>query len=94
MRTSRSLTVSRRIQEGSLPTPHPDADLPWMQNPLDADPLGRPHLDADPPRQTPWSCEQLRMLGSRHPSPCQTNICENITLPQISFAGGNEKKNW
>ena len=30
------------------------------------------------------------MLGSQPPPRGQTNTCENITLPQTSFAGGKE----
>ena len=35
----------------------------------------------------PWSCDLWCMLGSQPPP--WTNTCENITLPQTSFAGGN-----
>ena len=72
MRTARLLAVSCRARRG-LPPPPP--------HPPDADPLPpgyRPHPEADTPwRQThpPWT------EGMRH-------ACENITLPQTSFAGG------
>ena len=33
-------------------------------------------------------CTHPSKPGGRHPRG-QTNICENITLPQTSFAGGN-----
>ena len=68
MRTARLLTVSRSIPYvsggGGLPnspgcTPPLDADTPWMQIPLDADP---PALDADPP-------------GGRHLSGCRPPRC-------------------
>ena len=77
MRTARSLTVSHSIQWGVLPNP------PWMQIPLDVDPLHaeppgcrspgcRPPLDADLP-----------------PVNRMAHGCKNITLPQTWFEGGN-----
>ena len=52
---------------------------PQMQTPLDGDPLP---LDADPLVMWP-------VMHARKPTPYgQTNTCENITLPQTSFAGG------
>ena len=76
---------SRRQSPGADPpgVRHPlDADH-QIQTPLDADTPGcRPPLDADP-----WSCDLWCMLG---PPPVNrmTDTCENITLPQTSFAGG------
>ena len=69
----------------------------WMQaDPLEADPPGgRPPLEADPLWiQTPWSCDLWCMLGSHPLIPVDrmTNACENITLPQTSFAGGKYSK--
>ena len=58
---------------GVCPTPPP----PWMQT-----------LGSTPPwKQTPlWSCDACWEATP----PCgQTNTCDNITLPQTSFAGGN-----
>ena len=62
---------------GGLPNPL-DADLPWRQTSLDADPPGHVTCDAcweanlPPP---PWT-EGM------------TDTCENITLPQTSFVDG------
>ena len=51
--------------------------------PPDADPL-----DAEPP--LPRGCKQKPVEAD--PYPCgQTNTCENITLPQTSFTGGNNE---
>ena len=52
-----------------------------------------------PPRtQTPWSCDLWCMLGSQPLPPLNgekrmTDACENITLPQTSFPGGNNTNN-
>ena len=44
----------------------------------------RPPLDADPLVMWP-------VMHAGKPTPRgQTNTCENITLPQTSFAGGNK----
>ena len=82
MRTTRSLTVSRSIlqERGVCPTNS-------MHTHLDADPPPTPRmqipLDTDIP-----GCRQPLM---QNPSPCeQTDRCENITLSQTSFAGGNK----
>ena len=73
MRTTHLLTISRSIQWGDLPNP------PWMQTSSGCRPpwIQTP-LDVGPP-------------GRRLPPPVDrmTEACENITLPQISFAGCN-----
>ena len=78
MRTARLLTISWSIPciLGDMNNPAPPP-LPQMQTPsLDADPLVMwPVMHAGKP--TPSSREQ-------------TSTCENITLPQASFAGGND----
>ena len=52
--------------------------------PLDADPhpWRQPPLDAEP-----WSCGLWYILQSQKR---MTDACENITLPQTLFAGGNK----
>ena len=56
---------------------------PWMHTPhppLNADPPEcRPPPDAEPQMQTPLDAD---------PPGHVTHACENITLPQTSFAGG------
>ena len=53
-----------------------DKDLPWTETPLGQRPLDHVTCDAC------WEID---------PQPCgQTNTCENITLPQTSFAGGKK----
>ena len=45
--------------------------------------LDRPPSDPDPDRNPPWT--QME-------PPCeQMSICENITYPQTSFSGGNNR---
>ena len=53
----------------------PTPPLPWIQNPF---PLHADPPDADPWMQTPTPVDRM------------TGACENITLPQTSFAGGNK----
>ena len=77
------------------------AQPPWMQtSPPDADPLGcSPLLNAD----TPLDADPLPRMQSpldAEPPECRptpvdrmTDACENITLPQTSFAGGNNVTN-
>ena len=57
----------------------------------DTDPLDRQPPDRDPPGQGPPSL--YRDPAPRTETPPvnrQTKACENITLPQTSFAGGNK----
>ena len=110
MRATRSLTISHSIQ-GGLPTPHSmqtssEADPPKCRSPslLDADapgcrppPLvGRPPLNAEPPRGRPPSptptpeaeppghltCDAC-WEANPHPlwTGGMTHTCKNITLP-------------
>ena len=75
MRTARSSTIV-----GGLCLP-PDKD------PLDKDPL-----DKDPPRQRPPGTEtplDRDPPEQRIPVDRMTHACETITLPETSFAGGN-----
>ena len=99
MRTARSLTISHSIPGVICPTPldadppgcRPflHADPPWMLTPagyrpsLDAD----TSLDADPPFHV--TCDAC---WEANPTPMNrmTHRCKNITLPQTSFAGGNQ----
>ena len=68
---------------------HPDHPPPECRPfPLDADPTQmQTHVDADP-----LSCDQWCMLGSQPPPMNRmTHRSKNITLPQTSFAGGNNE---
>ena len=79
--------------EDPLEADPPDADIPWMQILLDTDPpevvpprAVRALLEADPPGYV--TCDAC---WEANPSPYgQTNTCENIALPQTSFAGSNK----
>ena len=77
MRTARLLAVSCSAHGGSAQSPPPDADPPGCRPPLDADPPGHVTCgacwEAPPPARTEG----------------MTHACENITLLQTSFAGGN-----
>ena len=77
MCTAHLLTVSSSfpcILGGVCPKP-PEADPMEAAHPLEADPLDPPgHMTCD----ACWKATPNR----------QTNTCENITLPQSSFAGG------
>ena len=88
MRTVRLLTVShvsRGLGGGQTPLwmqtlpgcRHP----PWRQTPLDAD----PPFGCTPPGHMTWDA-----CWEANP---QTNTCENITLPQISFAADKYGQN-
>ena len=57
-----------------------------MQTPLEADPP-----DAEPLGYV--TCDAC-WEGNRPPPNRQTNTCENITLPQTSFVGGNNIRYW
>ena len=85
IRTARSLTISRSIQwAGGLPN-YPRCRLSWMQTPLPE--AGRPlSWRQTPPEADPFGC--------RPPMNRMTHRCENITLPQILFAGGNKTIRW
>ena len=67
---------------------------PRMQTPH---PRGRPStLDADPPGGRPpghVTCDACLEATPPHPPTIDrvTDACENITLPQTSFAGGKKK---
>ena len=55
---------------------------------LDADPPGGRHpLDADPPGCV--TCDACWEANPHPPVDRMTDACENITLPQTLFAGGN-----
>ena len=73
---------------GVCPTPL-HAYPPGCRTPFDADP---PPLAADPPPgcRPPGHVTCDGCWEAKHPPlpPTQTNTCENITLPQTSFAGG------
>ena len=84
MRTARLLTISRSIPciSGGLhkwatshPPPNRQTPTSWIQTPL----------NADPPVMWPG----MHAGKSAPPPGGQINTCENITLPQTSFAGGN-----
>ena len=78
MRTAHSLTVFHSIHGGGvgcLPNTPGGSPL-WMQTPLEANPPGHLTWDAC------WEANPLWTEGMTH-------ACENITLPQTSFAGGN-----
>ena len=75
----------------------------WMQTSQGYRPILRqtpcrppldPHLlDADPPRQIPLVMWPVMHAGKATPIPCgqkEWHACENITLPQTSFAGDNK----
>ena len=87
MRTTRLLIISRSIscvsEEGSAQSPcPPDADPP------DADqPGGRPSGHV--------TCDACWEANPPLPPPVNRMVhrCENITLPQTSFAGGNNGDN-
>ena len=83
MLTAHLLTVSRSIQWGREVSAHPPMQTPQRQIPCPLPEMQTP-LDADPLRSFDLWC----MLGS-HPPNRMTNRCKNITLPQTSFAGGN-----
>ena len=73
------MTVSRSIpciSGGGLP------NAPWMQTPLDAYPLWK----QTPSHVTCDACWETNppLLWTEG----MTHACENITLPQTSFAGG------
>ena len=63
----------------------PWRQIPWRQT----SPWGTP-----PHIQTLWSCDLWCILGSHPfiPVDRMTNACENIILPQTSFAGGKYSK--
>ena len=64
-----------------------DADLPWMQTPLEATP---PHADSPeyrPPGHV--TCDACWKANPTPQPPLWIETCENITLPQTMFAGGN-----
>ena len=75
MRTARSLTVSHSIQWGVLPNP------PWMQIPLDVDPL-----HAEPPGCRSPGCRP-QLDADLPPVNRMAHGCKNITLPQTWLAG-------
>ena len=72
-------SVVSHVSPGGLPNPLLDADPPldaeppWMQTPLEAEPPGHVTCDA---------CWEANPPVGR-----MTDACENITLPQTSFAG-------
>ena len=78
MCTACLLTVYLSISGGRSAHP-PGGRPPWMQTPLDADPPGHVTCDAC------WE-------ANHPPFPVNRIIdaCENITLPQTSFVGGNK----
>ena len=81
MRTARLLTVSRSIRWEGLQTPLLRQTLPLMEAdpPLDSDMW--PVMHAEKPSQyPPPPREQMNRM---------THGCENITVLQTSFAGGN-----
>ena len=64
---------------------------PPDRDPLDGDPPGqRPHWTETPVQRPPWTDPLVKWpvmhAGTETPRG-QTNTCENITLPQTSFAG-------
>ena len=67
---------------GSPWTETPPGQRPPGQRPLDRDPI-----DRDPPLQRPPRQEVTSYIDPRR----QTNVSEDITLPQTSFAGGKYK---
>ena len=90
MRTAGLLNISHGVCGGSA------QPLPQMQTPLGADPPGfipPPQMqtpsEADPPGHV--TCDAC---WEANPSPPLVNrmtySCKNITLPQISFAGGKK----
>ena len=72
--------VSQADWRGGLSKPPGYRSLSWMQTPW-----CRP-----PQMHTPCSCDMWCMLGSQPPLDRMTDTCDNITLPQTSFAGGNK----
>ena len=75
--------VVPHVSQGVWPTPPPWMQTPWMQippvvGPLDVDPLG--HV----------TCDRYREANLL-PMDRMTDACENITLAQTSFAGGNNR---
>ena len=79
MRTARSLPYRR----GS----------PWTENPLDREPpFGqRAPLTETSPTDAPWTNTlQTDTPPTETKTPMWTDTRENITLPQASFAGGND----
>ena len=81
MRTTRSSSRPRGVS-----TRYPPG--PGTPPPETRHPPGTRH----PPEQTP---PISGTPGTRHPPPVNrmTNRCKNITLPQTSFAGGNQQQN-
>ena len=82
--------------DGGLP--NPQRQIPWMQTPLDEDPLNPDPmmwtlLEADPLwRQTPpghVTCDACWEAKSPW-TELLTDGSENITLPKTSFAGSND----
>ena len=65
---------------------------PWRQNPPGGRlPCRQTPLEVDPQEGT-WDWAARQEVTSYRDSPHgQTNTCENFTLPQTSFAGGNKK---
>ena len=91
MHTARSLTVSRSIRRGG-----PAHLPPRLQTPY-ADPGCRPPGCRPPWMQTPWM-QTSRLQTPLDTDPLdadplcgQTNTCENITLPETSFACRNNR---
>ena len=76
-------------------SPHRD---PSGQRPQDRDPLWtETHLwkehgtrDGDPSLEGTWD-QAVRQEVASYPLDRMTDVCENITLPQASFAGGNNQ---
>ena len=85
MRTTRLLTVFRSIPciSGGLPNPTGSPRDPPGSNPLpDADPP-----NVDPPGHV--TCDACWKANPTPQPPLWIETCENITLPQTMFAGGN-----
>ena len=87
--------IVSHVSRGGGSAPHPDSDPLWMQPPLDANPQRQTPLPTDatpPPRCRPpghVTCDAC-WEANRPPPSGQTNTCENITLPKISFTGSNK----
>ena len=75
-----------------------------LGDPLDRDPWTKTPLDRNPWTETPPLPDRTWDQAQRHPtrrnmevtsykdSPVDRHTCKNITIPQTSFAGGNNFK--
>ena len=96
MRTARSSSHPRGSPPG---TPTRSRHPPQSRHPPDQTPPWdhTPQCHTSPRVNTPGTTHTTNQTPpwSRHPPVNRmTDRCKNITLPQTSFAGGNQKKNY